>query len=286
MVMEDGEIVFYTINLSTGALFYSSFYKTSLPDSSVNIGDITLAMTDNKINIIGRGDSLTYYLQYDFSTNTFMNAKSVSGYHTYFACSTTTHTYFGGAETVGSTAHITRILGDKYNSNYDQDHDFVLSDTSESLVSDGLFEYSLGSDTSITVVSIINPSTATSSLAFVDPGTYTESVNGNYQSDLVYQNEEPETFYIQENYSGTLSFDFACSISGLNSITSVVSVHPTSTPYASWVSMNGDGLNLDVVAPSFIGTGDTYYFSIDSTVFGETVQKTASITVFRCLVLN
>lgn len=61
--------------------------------------------------------------------------------------------------------------------------------------------------------------------------------------------------------------------------------YPTASSYPSWISINPDYEHIDVSAPSY-GTSNVYYFGVRSVIFGENVDKYATITVYQCLVTN
>ena len=102
---------------------------------------------------------------------------------------------------------------------------------------------------------------------------------------IVYRNGFEATLYVQENYVGKISFEYPCSISGTNSIISSLIAHPLTGAYPSWISINTDYEDINVIAPSY-GGSNTYYFGVRSIIFGENVDKLATITVYRWLVSN
>ena len=108
----------------------------------------------------------------------------------------------------------------------------------------------------------INSLQVAGSLNFVSEGTYSSSSSVNFESDIVYQNGFQNALYVQENYIGKVNFEYPCSLSGTNAITSLLIAHPLTGTYPSWKTLNADFEDINVIAPSYGGL-NIYYFGVD-----------------------
>ena len=106
-----------------------------------------------------------------------------------------------------------------------------------------------------------------------------------YNSDISYEGGYTQHLYVQENYSGTVSWSFPCSISGSTSITSSIVADPSTGTFPSWISVNSDYLHLNVNSPSY-GTTNDYTFVVRSVILGENVDQLTTLTVYKCQVAN
>ena len=94
-----------------------------------------------------------------------------------------------------------------------------------------------------------------------------------------------ETYYIQENTVGTISFNYPWSITGTTPVSSSIVAYPTTGTFPSWISVNSDYLNLNVNAPAF-GASNSYYFTMRSVILGENIDKYVTIIIYQCLASN
>ena len=281
MLVEGGKPVFFVVNLSTGAVS-GSFYKSAMTQTSITATDLVYTGSSTTIYILVRYSGGFHKFEYDPSSSTFsvgMQNTAVTGY---FAAVMNGFTYFGGQLISNSNAFIAKIIG---NGSIIQQHTFVLSSTSDTFVVDTSSGYGLSSDITIIVTAGINPIATSGTLTFVSPGSYTQSSTGIFKSDIVYRNGFQESLYVQENYSGKVEFQYPCSLSGSTSVSSTLIAHPTTGTYPSWISLNSDYENINVVAPAYSGS-NVYYFGVRSVIYGENIDKYATITVYKCLVSN
>ena len=118
--------------------------------------------------------------------------------------------------------------------------------------------------------------------SFTNIGNYIQSGTNIFNSDIVFQGGFDEQYYVIQNYSGTLPFNFPCSISGANSVTATIIPHNITGTIPVWVSINSDYQHLDVTAPAFQKNGSNdYYFGVNSNVLSENFDKYVTLTVFE-----
>ena len=117
---------------------------------------------------------------------------------------------------------------------------FVLTTTTDTFTVNTSSGYGLITDITITISQSVGFTTTSGTLAFYSPGTYSLTASESSNSDIVYVGGNQQTVYVQENYSGSISFGYPCSISGSNTITSSFIAYPATGTYPSWVSLNAD----------------------------------------------
>jgi hypothetical protein len=130
------------------------------------------------------------------------------------------------------------------------------------------------------VVNLLTLGSSASSIPFVNPGLYTQSTVNIFESDVVYRGGFEETYYVKEEYVGTIVFNFPCSQSGSTPISHSIVAHPSTGTFPAWVSINPDYEHLNVVVPSYGLTND-YYFAVRSIILGENVDKLVTLTVYE-----
>ena len=281
LLVEGGKPVFFVVNLNTGTIS-GSFYKSAMTQTSITAADLVYTGSSTTIYILVRYSGGFHKFEYYPSSSTFsvgMQNTAVTGY---FAAVMNGFTYFGGQLISNSNAFITKIVG---NGSIIQQQTFVLSSTSDTFVVNTSSGYGLSNDTTIIVTAGINPIISLGTLIFALPGSYTQSSTGIFKSDIVYRNGFQESLYVQENYSGKVEFQYPCSISGSTSVSSTLIAHPTTGTYPSWISLNSDYENINVVAPAY-GGSNVYYFGVKSVIYGEIIDKFVTINIYKCLVLN
>ena len=281
LLVEGGKPVFFVVNLNTGAIS-GSFYKSAMSQTSITAADLVYTGSSTTIYILVRYSGGFHKFEYYPSSSTFsvgMQNTAVTGY---FAAVMNGFTYFGGQLISNSNAFITKIIG---NGSIIQQQNFVLSSTSDTFIVNTSSGYGLSSDNTIIVAVEVNPIISLGALAFVLPGSYTQSSTGIFKSDIVYRNGFQESLYVQENYSGKVEFQYPCSISGSTSVSSTLIAYPTTGTYPSWISLNSDYENINVNAPAY-GGSNVYYFGVRSVIYGEIINKYSTITIYKCLVLN
>ena len=117
---------------------------------------------------------------------------------------------------------------------------FVLTTTSDTFTVNTSSGYGLITDLTILVFQSLGFTTTAGTLTFYSPGTYSLTASESSNSDIVYVDGNQQTVYVQENYSGPISFGYPCSVSGSNTITSSLIAYPATGTYPSWVSLNAD----------------------------------------------
>ena len=281
LLVEGGKPVFFVVNLNTGAIS-GLFYKSAMSQTSITAADLVYTGSSTTIYILVRYSGGFHKFEYYPSSSTFsvgMQNTAVTGY---FAAVMNGFTYFGGQLISNFDAFIAKIIG---NGSIIQQQNFVLSSTSDTFVVNTSSGYGLSNDITIIVAVGVNPIISLGALAFVLPGSYTQSSTGIFRSDIIYRNEFQESLYVQENYSGKVEFQYPWSISGSISISSTLITHTATGTYPSWISLNSDYENINVNAPAY-GGSNVYYFGVRSVIYGENIDKFATITIYKCLVLN
>ena len=72
--------------------------------------------------------------------------------------------------------------------------------------------------------------------SFTNIVNYIQSGTNIFNSDIVFQGGFDEQYYIIQNYSGTLPFNFPCSISGTNGVTATIVPHNITGTSPVWIS--------------------------------------------------
>ena len=281
LIVEGGLPVFFVINLSTGSVS-GSFYTSSSLLSGISTADLSYTDSTSTIYILMRYSSGFYIYEYYPSSNTFSNAKKNTSILGYFATVKIGFTYFGGQLISNSNAYISKVIE---NGNVNQQQTFSLTSTSDTFSINTSSGYELSSDITIIVAIGVNTLSSSGTLSFISEGSYTQSSTGIFRSDIVYRNGFQDSLYVQENYSGKIEFQYPCSTSGENVVSSTLIAHPTTGTYPAWISLNSDYEHINVISPSY-GASNVYYFGVRSIIFGENIDKYATITVYQCLVSN
>ena len=279
LLIEGGKPVFFIVNLSTGTIS-GSFYKSSMSQSSITTADLVYTQTTSTIYILVHHSTGFHKFEYYPSSGTFSSGMTNSAITGYFAAVRNGFTYFGGQLISNSNAYITKIIG---SGGIVQQQTFTFTSTSDTFIVNTSSGYGLSSDITILAVTGVNSLTIAGSINFVSEGSYAQSASEIFRSDIVYRNGFQDTLYVQENYNGKIQFEYPWSISGTNVISSTLIPHPATGTYPSWVSLNTDYENINVIAPSY-GGSNLYYFGVRSVIFGENIDKLATITVYQCLV--
>ena len=279
LVLESGKPVFFGVNLSTGSVS-GSFYYSNLSKTSIFPSDIVYADTTSIIYILVRYSTGFTKFEYYPNTNTFSTGREITTIAWYWASAINGFSYFGGQYILSSDAQFSKILG---NGDYSQDSLFIFSSTSDTFtVKTG---YSLASDITIIISQSSGFSTSTGTLAFYNPGTYTTSGSESAYSDLIYDGGTQQTIYVQENYSGSISFKYPWSVSGSTSVSSSLISYPNQGTYPSWISLNIDYQHINIAAPVYGGV-NIYYFGIRSVILSQNIDAYGIIEIYKCLVTN
>ena len=257
-------------------------YKSPMSQSSISAADLVYTGSSTTIYILVRYTGGFSKFEYYPSTSTFSTGLTNTAVSAYFAAVMNGFTYFGGQLLSNSNAYITKIVG---NGSIVQQQTFVLSTSSDTFAADIVSGYGLSIDATIVVVQSINTLSTAGTLSFVSEGSYTQSSTGIFKSDIVYRSGFNAALYVQQNYVGKLEFEYPWSISGINSVSSTLIASPVTGSYPSWISLNSDYENINVNAPSF-SASNVYYFGVQSVIFGENINKYATITIYQWLVSN
>lgn len=278
LLRESNEALFYGVNLSNGNAA-TSFYVTSISKSNLYPADLSYAEGGTKIFILMRHNDGFHLFEFTPSTNTFSTALISTTFTSYYIGMRNGFTYFAGILKTNSNAHIAKILG---TGNLNQGQIFTLATNAATFaVAGGLKGYNLATDITVVVTPLAAPVVTDGIMTFYNPGTYTQSPTGVFNSDIVYQDGLDEKLYIQESKTGQVKFGYPCSKSGSNTISSTLIGHYTTGTYPTWISLNPDYVHINFVSPAFTGVSDVYYFGVRSTILGENIQEYGTITVYR-----
>jgi len=272
--MRVGNPIFYVTDTNDGD-YVGSSYQAGLGQTSPKISDISYAATDNKIYILISHNAGFHKVEYDLATSSFTSYLLMNTRYGSFARESAGYTFIGGNVMATSANFITKLYG---NGDNDQNQAFLFIASGNTFSSSS--SATLGIELALTSSSSGNPGTTATSLTFGNSGTYTNSTADSFTSDVVYQGEYSQTFYMQELFSGPISFEFPCSVSGSTPIASSVINHPVTGTFPAWVTIGADNESIDLVVPP-IADGTTYYFATRSVVLGENVDKEVTLVVYQ-----
>lgn len=277
MMAVSGVPVFYAVNLSNGALS-GNIYISNLAASGQTAADLSYSETDSRVFILIKHNSGFHKIEYNPVSGTFTSSFTLSTHYGYFIKAKNGFSYIGGVLVSNLNNFYSKLIGNGENS---QNQAFIMTASASSFTTTSSYGYS--NQLSLTLLGSLLSSVTSTTFATGSPGTYTQSVANVYHSDVVYQGGFTATLYCQESYTGTISYTFPCSLAGSTSISSSIIAHPSTGTFPTWVSVNADNLNLNVVTPA---GANTYYFGVRSVILGENVDEYVTLNVYQCGVTN
>lgn len=270
-----GTPIFYAMNLVDGSL-NTTFYQANLGETGTIAADMTYSSVNNRVYILIKHDNGFSKIDFDPSTSSFSTSFKSSDRHAYFIQEVNGLTFMGGNIIANGENFISQYERTR---DYSKNLDFILSPNSSTFV---IVSGMTSASETVSVLSVAAiPASGNYSFSQASAGVYTPYVIDSYSSDIVFQGTYSETLYVQESYSGSMLYNFPCSISGGTAVSSSVIPDPVTASIVTWVSISNDGSSLNVTAPT-IASGTTFHFGTRSMIAGVNVDKSVTLVLYQC----